>query len=116
VAELEVSAAYVYRAAQEFLDTRARAIARDREELVTKAMRKRKYWLFGPRLTREEAIQYLKNDRRYLSSWDEVQLRGASRANHVRALRDLAKLSGSGGLMTLTHEDVSVLPTLVSPT
>lgn len=115
MAEIEVPAARVYRVAQEFLDTRASTIAKKREELVTKAMRKRKYGFFGPKLTREEATHYVQNNGYLLSAWDEVLLHGAYYANHVKALRDLAMLNPNG-LMTLTHKDVSVLPTLVPST
>lgn len=115
MAETEVSAAHVYRTTQEFLDTRARTIAKKREELVTEAMRKRKYGLFGPKLTREEATRYVQNSGFLISAWDEVLLCGANRANHIRALRDLAMLNPNG-LMTLTHKDASVLSTLVPST
>lgn len=115
MAEIEVSAAHVYRTTQEFLDTRARTIAKKREELVTKAMRKRKYGFFGPKLTREEATHYVQNNGYFLSAWDEVSLCGANRASHIKALHDLAMLNPNG-LMTLTHKDASVLPTLVPST
>ena len=72
-----------------YLDERKERIDREREELIARYMEPRFFGLF--KRTREQAIEYAKNDEILISSWQMVECRGAGIAKDVYDLGTLAK-------------------------
>lgn len=73
---------------ERFVRIRRARIDRDREAAVVKIMSDRKYFFFGPKHTREEAIDLLKGD--IWSEWYLAEVRGGMQADAVSDLLTLA--------------------------
>lgn len=108
MAQVLVSAPRVIAAADAFLAKRDAEIKAQQEEMIASKMCERKFFLFGRRLTRDEAIARLKAEGHFLSAWDFIYLAGSGKASHIESLRKLA-LCNPYGQITLSHKDVDVL-------
>lgn len=75
-------------ACRRYKRSRKSRIERDREAAVCSLMNRRKYILFGPRYTREEAVDLLRDD--IWSEWYMAAVRGGMEANMVLDLLCLA--------------------------
>lgn len=108
MAQVSVLSSKVIAAADAFLAKRDAEIKAQLEQMIASMMRERKFFLFGRRLTRDEAIARLKTERHFISVWNLVHLSGSGKASHIESLRRLA-LCNPHGHITLSRKDVDVL-------
>ncbi len=110
----------VYRACQACLDKRAARIAEEREHMVQNLMDKIQVKFWSRRrysFTREEAIEYLKNDDTGLwtTRWREPELQGSGAANDIAELWHAAKAAGRNTEMFISALNAARLLDFIKP-
>jgi hypothetical protein len=103
----EVNVAIVREACDRYLQARKDRIAKEREELIHKALQPRRLgFFFFPAKTREQVIEEFEED-----TWSEYSLaaiRGGLNADKVKELLALCRAPG-GGSVRLSAEDAAIL-------
>lgn len=99
-------------ACENYLINRDLRILREREAMITERMKPRKsfFGFFKEELTREQAIEVLKSDDGFCSSWSLPALQGSTYAHRVK--RILSGLNGhlaTGNTVQLTDEEAYII-------
>lgn len=85
----------VFQACKEYLIARKERIDREREALIEEKLSQRKYYFFGRKINREEAIERCKEDG-FIPEWTSIAITGNYWAGRISNLQHLAALARPG--------------------
>lgn len=97
----------VFDACEQYLTARVKRIEREREALIEEKMNARKYYLFGRKITREEAIERCKDDG-FIPEWTQIAISGNYWATRILDLQHLAALA-KPGIVSVDEELARIL-------
>lgn len=100
---IQMSAPQVLQLCEAYIEQRNARIAAEREPCIQEAM-KPGWWGLRPARTREQAIEYLKNNDLW-SDYHLAELTGIAYYDRVLKLKALAELAGTG--IVFVDEDVA---------